>query len=93
MFWGRGDSSKLEEGQRQLLDDLRRLEETGHIITTTPDQSRDAMSAIRFYGMLTSATGFLAGMRHVSMWVGGMLVAWWACKDAVVEFIKRAAAG
>lgn len=93
MFWGRGDSSKLEEGQRQLLDDLRRLEETGHIVTTTPEQSRDALSAIRFFGMLTSATGLLAGMRNVSMWVGGALVAWWAVKEAVIEFIKKAGAG
>lgn len=93
MFWGRGDTSKLDERQRQLVDDLRRLEETGHILTTTPDQSRDAISAIRFFGMLTSATGLLAGVRHVSMWVGGSLVAWWAFKDAIVEFIKKAAAG
>lgn len=93
MFWGKGDNSKLsaEEKQHYLL--LRRLEETGHIIGLTPEQTVVALAAIKLYANVTATTGLLAGVRNVAFWVGGCLVGWWAVKDVVVEFIKSSAGG
>ena len=89
MFWAKGDSSKLGPEDRQLLDGLRKLEETGHIAGTNPDQTKDALAAIRFFGMLTAATGLLAGFRNVSLWISGMLIGYWAFRDAAIAALKQ----
>jgi hypothetical protein len=93
MFWSKGDSSKLTDEEKELLARLRRLEETGHISGTTPDQTMTAFAAIRFFGIVVSTGGLLAGARNVGMWVGGSLVAWWAFRDAITTFIKTSAGG
>ena len=88
MFWGKGDSSRLSPEGRQALDRLRELEEAGHIIALTPDQTADALKAIKFYQSVTATTGMVAGMRNVSYWLAGMVVLWWTSKDAVVAFLQ-----
>lgn len=93
MFWGKGDSSKLSQTEQEALTVLRRLEETGHLVALTPDQTLVALAAIRFYSNVTAASGVLAGARNVAMWIGGCLVAYWAAKDVIVNFIKSSAGG
>ena len=93
MFWGKGDSSKLGPAERETLERLRRLEETGHITGLNPEQVLIALAAIKFYSSITATTGVLAGARNVSLWVGGCLVTWWAAKDFIIAFIKANAGG
>lgn len=93
MFWGKGDSSKLTPEEREVLDRLRRLEETGHIVALNSEQTIVALAAIRFYSSITATSGLLAGTRNVALWVGGALAAWWAFKDFIVTFIKTSAGG
>ena len=93
MFWGIGDSSKLQPEERQTLDALRRLGETGHIIGLTPDQSKVAIAAIQFYSSITATSGIIAGARNVLLFLGSLCVMWWAVKDFAVTFIKASAGG
>lgn len=91
MFWGNGDSSKLTESELKTLNELRRLNETGHIVGLTAEQSEVAMKAVRFYAAVSATSGILAGVKNVGMWIGGFVLMWWAFRDAVVAFIKGAA--
>lgn len=93
MFWGIGDSSKLSPEERQTLDALRRLGETGHIVGLTPDQTKVAVAAIQFYSSITATSGILAGARNVLLFLGSLCVMWWAVKDFAVTFIRTAAGG
>lgn len=93
MLWGIGDSSKLSPEEKKTLEELRRLSETGHIVGLTPEQSKMAVSAINFYAGVTATTGFLAGARNVLMFIGSIVLMWWAAKDVVVEFIKKSVGG
>jgi len=91
MFWGIGDSSKLSTEEKQTLDALRRLGETGHIVGLTPDQTKVAIAAITFYSNVTATTGIIAGARNVLLFLGSLCVMWWAVKDVVVQFIRSSA--
>lgn len=93
MFWGKGDTSKLSQGEREILDHLRRLEETGHIVGLTPENSAVAIAAVRFYANVTATSGLLAGARNVMIWIGGLLLFFWTMRDQVEAFIKSAAGG
>jgi len=93
MFWGVGDTSKLAPEERQTLDALRRLGETGHIVGLTPDQTKVAIAAIQFYASVTATTGIIAGARNVLLFLGSLCVMWWAVKDIAVQFIKTSAGG
>lgn len=93
MFWGSGDSSKLEAAEKKTLDALRRLDETGHIVGLTPDQAKVAIAAINFYASVTATTGLIAGARNVLLFLGSLCVMWWAVKDVAVNFIKASAGG
>jgi hypothetical protein len=93
MFWGKGDSSKLTPEERQVLEYLRRLEETGHIVALTPENTQVALAAVRFFAAVTATSGVLAGARNVMLWIGGLLVMFWTMRDTIVQFIKTAAGG
>lgn len=93
MFWGIGDSSKLAPEERQTLDALRRLSETGHIVGLTPDQTKVAIAAIQFYAGVTATTGIIAGARNVLLFLGSLCVMYWAVKDFAVTFIKASVGG
>lgn len=93
MLWGNGDTGKLTEKERETLHELRRMVETGHIIGLTPEQSQTVIAAIKFYAAVTATSGLLAGSRNVLVFLGSMLLMWWTAKDAVIEFIKKAAGG
>ena len=93
MFWGNGDSSKLNEDERKTLDELRRLGETGHLIGLTPEQTAVALAAIKFYQSVTATTGLIAGARNVALFIGSLLLIWWSVRDAIVAFVKTHAGG
>lgn len=92
MFWGRGDTSKLTEGERKTLNDLQRMVETGHIVGLTPEQSELALDAIKFYGSVRAGAGLVVGFRNVLVFVGGLLMIWWASNDAIIQFIRTVVA-
>lgn len=91
MFWGKGDSSKLDPDQLQTLDDLRRLVETGHVIALTPEQSAVAVQAINFYASVQSASLLLVAARNILIFIGALIGMWWVGHDAVTSFIQAAA--
>lgn len=93
MFWGNGDSSKLTPEERDTLDTLRRLVESGHVVALSSEQTKVALDAIRFYGAVTATTGILIGVRNVAYWVGGLTMAVWLAPDAVKGFIQAILAG
>ena len=93
MLWGNGDSSKLTDAERKTLADLRRLVETGHLVGLTPEQTQVVLSAVKFYASISATSGLLVGAKNVAIWVGGMIMMWWAFRDTVVELIKKAASG
>ena len=93
MFWGNGDSSKLAPEERQTLDALRRLGETGHIVGLTPEQTKVAIAAIQFYAGVTATTGIIAGARNVLLFLGSLCVMYWAAKDVLVQFVKSSVGG
>jgi hypothetical protein len=93
MFWGVGDSSKLQPEERQTLDALRRLGETGHIVGLTPEQTKVAIAAIQFYASVTATSGIIAGARNVLLFIGSICVMYWAVKDFAVQFVKTSVGG
>jgi hypothetical protein len=93
MFWGEGDTSKLTASERKALEELRRLAETGHIVGLSPEPTTIALAAIRVYGSISATYGLLAGIRNTAVMVGALLAIWWACKDAIIQFIQSAAGG
>ena len=93
MLWGNGDTGRLTDRERETLADLRRLVETGHLVGLTPEQAQTVLSAIKFYAAISATSGLLAGSRNVLVFLGSILLMWWTAKDAIIEFIKKAAGG
>ena len=91
MFWGKGDTSKLDAAQKRTLEELRRLVETGHLIALTPEQSAVAVQAINFYASVKSATALLVAVRNILIFLGAIIGMWWVGHDAVITFIQAAA--
>lgn len=92
MFWGKGDSSKLGESEQETLSELRRLVETGHIIALTPEQAATAVDAINFYATVRAVGPLFVAVRNVLLFLGSLIVMWWAGHDAVANFIAAIAA-
>lgn len=92
MFWGNGDTSKLDAAQRKTLEEIRRLVETGHVIALNPEQSAVAVQAINFYAQVQAATSLLKAIRNILLLVGAIIGIWWASHDFIVSFIQKAVA-
>lgn len=88
MFWGRGDSSKLSVEEKAELEKLRRLAETGHIVTLSPEQTEIALAAIKLYGTVSATSGLLVGARNVCIWVAGLVMFFWTFKDSVTAILR-----
>lgn len=88
MFFGKGDSSRLDEDQSKTLADLRRMVETGHIISLTPDQSELALRALNWYEMWESTFKLLGSIRNTAILVGAIVGIWVATEGTLLEFIK-----
>lgn len=87
MFWGKGDSSRLEETETQTLSQLRRMVETGHIIALTPAESEVALRALRWYQMWESTFKIVASIRNTALLIGGMFTLWWVTEGRIIDFI------
>ena len=92
MFFGRGDTSKLDEHEAETLAHLRRMVETGHIVSLSPDQTEVALRAIDFYSSWESVFRLWRSIRNISLLIGGGLAFWWMTggQNFITEAIKRA---
>lgn len=93
MFWGKGDTSKLADDVQDTLGHLRRMEETGHIIALSPEQSLVAIRAVAFYGQWESVLKLAAGVKNVAMLIGALLMIYWATGGWITEWVKSIAGG
>lgn len=89
MFWGKGDSSKLDEETTQTLAHLRRMEETGHIVALTHEQTQVALRAVIFYGQWESVLRLFTSVKNVALLVGALLGIYWVSEGWVVDRIRQ----
>jgi hypothetical protein len=87
MFWGKGDTSKLEDREAQTLSDLRRMVETGHIVALTPEQSQLALRALDWYEMWESTFKLLGSIRNTAILLGFLIGLWWTTEGRVLDII------
>lgn len=90
MFSGRGDSSRLNEEEKQTLDHLRRLGETGHIVHLNPDKTEVAIRAVDFYGRWEAVFALGRSIRNTGLLIGGLLALWWASQEGFLTLIRGA---
>lgn len=90
MFLGRGDTSKLEDDEKATLGHLRRMVETGHIVSLNADQSEVALRAIDWYSTWESAFRLGKSIRNVLILIGFFLGVWWATNDTIAQWIASA---
>jgi len=88
MLWGNGDTSRLDGDQVKTLSDLRRMVETGHIISLTPDQSAAMLRALRWYEMWESSLKLLSSMRNTAILVGFLVTIWAVTEGTILEFLQ-----
>lgn len=93
MFWGRGDTSKLDEETQQTLAHLRRMEETGHIITLNHVQSQVALRALEFYSQWESVLKLFTSFKNVALLVGALLGIYWVTEGWIVTKIHEIITG
>lgn len=93
MFWGKGDTSELDDKEQVTLSHLRRMVETGHVEALSPDQSAVALRAIDFYSRWEQTFSAISSLRNVLILVAGGLAFWWATggENFITEFIRGAA--
>ena len=89
MFWGKGDSSELDEETTQTLAHLRRMEETGHIVALTHEQTQVALRAVIFYGQWESVLRFFTSVKNVALLVGALLGIYWVSEGWIVDRIRQ----
>ena len=91
LFWGKGDTSKLDDDVQGTLAHLRRMEETGHIVALSPEQAQVALRAVAFYGQWETMLKLLMGIKNVALLVGALLAVYWAMGDWIVNAIREIA--
>lgn len=89
MFWGKGDSSKLDEETTHTLQHLRRMEETGHIVALTHEQTQVALRAVAFYNQWESVLKFFTSIKNVALLVGALLGIYWVSEGWIIERIAQ----
>lgn len=88
MFLGRGDTSKLEEDEQRTLAHLRRMVETGHIVTLNAEQTEVALRAIDWYGQWESVFRLGKSLRNTLILIGFFLGIWWVSSEKIALFIE-----
>ena len=88
MFLGRGDTSKLEEDEQRTLAHLRRMVETGHIVTLNAEQTEVALRAIDWYGQWESVSRLGKSLRNTLMLIWFFLGIWWVSSEQIALFIE-----
>lgn len=89
MFWGRGDTSKLDPATKKTLEQLRRLVETGHLTALEAEKAAIAIRGIEFYGQWESVLTLMTRFKNVALLVGAILAIYWASEGAVVDWIRE----
>ena len=87
MFFGKGDSSKLTEEQAETLSHLRRMGETGHIVTRSPDQTESDIRALDNLAQWDSAFKVMRTLRNTGLLVTGLLATWWVAQEQIMRII------
>lgn len=90
MWWGNGDSSRLDESEKVTLSHLRRLVETGHVVSLEPRRADVAVRAVEFYDNWESVLKLLNSFKNIALLVGAILAIWWATEGWIVQFIQNA---
>lgn len=93
MFWGRGDTSRLGDREKETLDHLRRLVETNHIVALDNDEALAAVRAVEFYSQWESMLKLLNSMKNVALLVGALLAIYWATEGWFIEAVSSIAGG
>ncbi len=88
MLTGNGDSSKLTEEELHTLSALRRMVETNHIVSLSPDQTKLVLEMIDWFSQWKSVLRLAASLRNVSLLLGALLGFWWVSKETMVEWIR-----
>lgn len=89
MFWGKGDTSKLDDAAQETLAHLRRMEETGHIMALNHEQSQVAIRALTFYTRFEGTLQLVLGLKNVALLVGALLAIYWASEGWIVQKIRE----
>lgn len=90
MWWGRGDTSKLTEEEKQTLYHLRRFEETGHVTALNDRQAGIGVRAVEFYGQWESLLKLMTSVKNIALLVGALLAIYWATGDFLLVQIRAA---
>ena len=88
MFWGKGDTSKLEKREVETLSDLRRMVETGHIVALTAEQAELAIRALDWYEMWESFFKLIGSVRNTLILLGFLLTIWVTTEGTILQAIK-----
>ena len=87
MLWGKGDTSKLEEEEKQTLSHLRRMVETGHIVALSSAQGQTLLRAIDRYADWEGTFRTMKHVRNVMGLISFFVVAWWASGGNPIDFV------
>lgn len=87
MFLGKGDSSKLTEGESQTLAHLRRLDETGHIVQWDYRKSETAYRAVTTYERCESLIHLGNSIRNTMILVTFFLGVYWFFGENVMSLL------
>lgn len=93
MWWGRGDTSRLDDDVKQTLEHLRRLDETGHLTVLDAQRALIAGRAVDFYAQWESALKLASSVKNVTLLVGGLLAIYWATEGWIVHRIMDIVSG
>jgi len=93
MWWGRGDTSQLDDSEKLTLEHLRRLDETGHVKTLDARRSEIAARAVEFYGQWESVFRLANTLKNIALLVGALLAIYWATEGWIVTKIAEIVAG
>jgi len=93
MFLGKGDTSKLEDDEQRTLAHIRRMVETGHLVSLNAEQTEVALRAIDWYGQWESVFRLGKSLRNTLLLIGFFLGLWWATNEKIAAWIASAAGG
>lgn len=90
MFFGKGDTSKLDPTEIETLRQLERMVETGHIVGLDARQSQIALRAIQFYADWEGAVRLGAHIRNIFVLIAGGLGFWWITggQNFISDFVR-----
>lgn len=88
MLFGRGDTSKLTPEERATLEQLRRMQETGHIVILEAEKTAVLLRMVDSYSRWESVFELGRSIRNTALLIAGLLAVWWATEGAITDFIR-----